>query len=87
MYMPRAPYIVHVHREVNYFAMGFLQNVLANNNRNRCLSQLLTLAAVEGVAVSWDGSGLRVLIGPSRSANVLSSTHVQSERHNLLVLF
>ena len=49
--------------------------------------QLLTLAAVEGVAVSWDGSGLRVLIGPSLSANVPSSTQVQSEHRNLLVLF
>ena len=46
--------------------------------------QLLTLAAVEGVAVSLDGSGLRVLIGPSRSANVPSSTQVQSECRNLL---
>ena len=40
--------------------------------------QLLTLAAVEGVAVSWDGSGL-VLIGPSPYATKPSSTQVQSE--------
>ena len=45
--------------------------------------QLLSLAAVQGVAVSWDGSGLRVLIGPSPFANAPSSTQVQSECHNL----
>ena len=44
--------------------------------------QMLTLA---GVAVSWDGSGL-VLIGTSPSANVPSSTQVQSEHHNLCLL-
>ena len=49
--------------------------------------QLLSLAAVQGVAMSWDSSGLKVLIGPSPSAIAPSSTKVQSERRNLLLTF
>ena len=63
MYMPRTPYKMYL---------------LTTTETGAC-RQLLTLAAVEGVAVSWDGSGLWVLIGPSLSATKPSSTQVQSE--------
>ena len=52
--------VIHVH------APGPLQNVLMLiTTETSAYRQLLTLA---GVAVSWDGSGLKVLTGPSPSA-------------------
>ena len=59
-----------------YMPRGPYKMYLLTTTETGACRQLLTLA---GVAVSWDSSGLKVLIGPSPSATKPSSTQVQSE--------